>query len=71
MKHATQTCLVNGEETAFGEGTTVADLLRALDLTGRKVAVEKNGAIVSKSRHAEELVRDGDNLEIITAVGGG
>ncbi|MGI9338701.1 MAG: sulfur carrier protein ThiS [Gammaproteobacteria bacterium] len=67
-----QTCIVNGETTAIGGGgITIAELLRRLGLTGRKIAVEKNGAIVSKSRHDTECIRGGDKLEVITAVGGG
>jgi sulfur carrier protein len=36
-----------------------------------RVAVERNGAVVKKARHAEELLLDGDVLEIVTFVGGG
>jgi sulfur carrier protein len=50
---------------------TVADLVRELSLEGKRIAVEKNGAIVPKSRYAETPVADGDALEIVGAVGGG
>jgi sulfur carrier protein len=50
---------------------TVADLIRELALTGKRVAVEKNGEIVPRSRYAESPLATGDTLEIIAAVGGG
>ncbi len=52
-------------------GLTVAALLAGLRLSGRKIAVEKNGEIVPKSRHAFETLKNGDVLEIVRAVGGG
>ncbi len=50
---------------------TVADLVRALDLEGKRIAVERNGEIVPKSRYGETAVADGDRLEVVAAVGGG
>jgi sulfur carrier protein len=49
----------------------VADLVRELSLEGKRIAVEKNGAIVPRSRYAETSVAPGDKLEIVGAVGGG
>ncbi|HEY5899710.1 MAG TPA: sulfur carrier protein ThiS [Burkholderiales bacterium] len=49
----------------------VAALLERLSMAGRKIAVERNGEIVPKSAHAETLIADGDQLEIVVAVGGG
>lgn len=62
---------VNGAEHRFEQPLDVANLLRRLALSGRKIAVEKNGEIVPRSAHGETLVRDGDRLEIVVAVGGG
>jgi sulfur carrier protein len=50
---------------------TVADLLGELQLAGKRIAVERNGEIVPKSRYAESPLAAGDRLEIIAAVGGG
>jgi sulfur carrier protein len=50
---------------------TVADLVRALNLDGRRIAVERNGEIVPRSRHADTRVAAGDRLEVVAAVGGG
>lgn len=50
---------------------TVADLVRALNLENKRIAVERNGEIVPKSRYAETAVAAGDRLEVVAAVGGG
>ena len=50
---------------------TVAELVRALHLEGKRIAVEMNGEIVPKSRYAETRVTAGDQLEVVAAVGGG
>ncbi|MFI4953516.1 MAG: sulfur carrier protein ThiS, partial [Burkholderiales bacterium] len=49
----------------------VADLVRELSLEGKCVAVERNGQIVPRSRHAETIVNAGDRIEVVAAVGGG
>jgi sulfur carrier protein len=63
--------IVNGEPRRFDSPLTCLQLVERLQLSGRKLAIEKNGEIVPRSRHAEEAVLDGDRLEIVVAVGGG
>lgn len=62
---------VNGEPKAFADVNTVADLVLAMGWQGRRVAVERNGEIVPKSRHVDEQLAEGDRLEVVVAVGGG
>jgi sulfur carrier protein len=62
---------VNGEPVELPEGLTVAALLKHLGLRAERIAVERNGLVVKKARHAEELLATGDVLEIVTFVGGG
>jgi len=63
---------VNGTPRALDAAAgDVAALVRALGLEGKRIAVERNGEIVPKSRYADTLLRDGDRLEIVGAVGGG
>ena len=50
---------------------TIAELVRALKLEGKRIAIERNGEIVPKSRYAETRVAAGDRLEVVAAVGGG
>jgi sulfur carrier protein len=62
---------VNGEPLPLPAPMTVAALLAERGLAGKRVAVEKNGEIVPRSRHAETLLTAGDHIEIVVAVGGG
>ncbi|GGY07872.1 sulfur carrier protein ThiS [Paludibacterium paludis] len=70
MSQVLQICL-NGEARGFAGVSTVAELIRELDLTGKRIAVERNGEIVPRSRHELENLANGDVLEIVVAVGGG
>ena len=62
---------VNGKAHRFERPVEVAALLSTLNLVGKKVAVERNGEIVPRSAHASTVLADGDELEIVVAVGGG
>lgn len=68
---ATAAITVNGETRPLPEGQTVAALLAALGLDGRKVAVERNEAIVSRSAYDTTVLGAGDSLEIVHFIGGG
>ncbi len=50
---------------------TVADLIGELGLAGKRIAVERNGEIVPRSRYPDVRLTAGDRFEIIGAVGGG
>ena len=62
---------VNGAVKRIEPGASVARLLESLDLAGKRIAVERNGEIVPRSRYAETALAEGDRLEIVVAVGGG
>lgn len=63
--------LLNGEPRRLHPTATVLLLLHAEGLDNRRVAVEINGEIVPRSRHAEWSLKDGDRVEIVHALGGG
>ncbi len=63
--------LVNGENRRLAAPATVSALLEQMQLIGKRLAVERNGEIVPKSRHGETALASGDRLEIVVAVGGG
>ena len=65
------TITLNGESKTFDDSLKVAELLNLLNLQGKRVALELNGAIVPKSQHADTLIQNGDVLELVVAVGGG
>lgn len=62
---------INGQPAELPQAMTVAALLEARGLAGKRVAVERNGEIVPKSQHASVAIQAGDRLEIVVAVGGG
>ncbi|HSC84649.1 MAG TPA: sulfur carrier protein ThiS [Pseudomonas sp.] len=62
---------LNGESFELPDGATVTDLLARLDAVGKRVAVELNLDIVPRSQHATTVLRDGDQLEVVHAIGGG
>ncbi|MBV4453221.1 MULTISPECIES: sulfur carrier protein ThiS [Pseudomonas] len=62
---------LNGEPLELPDGETVAALLARLELTGRRVAVELNLDIVPRSQHEGTALSDGDQVEVVHAIGGG
>ncbi|MCJ1886874.1 sulfur carrier protein ThiS [Pseudomonas sp. LA21] len=62
---------LNGESFELPDGQTVANLLERLDLTGKRVAVELNLDIVPRSQHAATALSEGDQVEVVHAIGGG
>jgi sulfur carrier protein len=62
---------LNGEPYELPEGETVAALLARLELTGRRVAVELNLDIVPRSQHGATALNEGDQVEVVHAIGGG
>lgn len=62
---------LNGHPQTLPAPCTLADLLTAQGLAARRVAVEVNGEIVPRGRHAEHVLAEGDVVEIVQALGGG
>jgi sulfur carrier protein len=63
--------IVNGQSRAVTDGTTLAELLTQLDLQAKHVAVEINMELVPRAEHVAHRLADGDQLEVVTIVGGG
>ena len=63
--------LLNGETRQLPEGATAADLVDSLGLGGRRYAMELNGELLPKSMHGGHVLKPGDRVEIVHAVGGG
>ena len=62
---------VNGQSRACRAGATVGELLRELDITSERVAVELNLEIVDRTEFDHRGIKDGDRLEILSFIGGG
>ena len=65
------TLTLNGEPRELAGPATVAALLASLGLDQRKVAVERNEAIVPRSQYDATVLAAGDALEIVHFIGGG
>jgi sulfur carrier protein len=65
------TIQLNGDPYELPGGTTVADLLNRLDIDGRRVAVERNLAVLKRELYGSTTIQAGDQIEIVNFVGGG
>ena len=62
---------LNGKPREIAPGTTVASLLRDLELGSGRVAVAVNGEVVARGEHETRELQAGDVVEVIHAVAGG
>jgi sulfur carrier protein len=62
---------VNGEIRTIEANSNLAQLLEALDLQGKRIAVEVNRDIVPRSEYVSFVLSDNDQVEIVNAIGGG
>ncbi|MEM9828246.1 MAG: sulfur carrier protein ThiS [Planctomycetota bacterium] len=66
---------INGEPKSLdpvsGQALTIEVLLASIETPPNYLAVEQNGEVVPRERHGDVLVRDGDEIELVTLVGGG
>ncbi|MDP2755074.1 MAG: sulfur carrier protein ThiS [Nitrospirota bacterium] len=62
---------INGASRTFERPLNVAELVTQLELTGKRVAIERNGEIVPRGLFAQQQIADGDKIELVVAVGGG
>ncbi len=62
---------LNGESHTLPDGASAADLVDSLQLTERRIAMEVNLEILPRSRYAEQILNQGDRVEIVHAIGGG
>ena len=63
--------VINGENEDLDFSATVGELLDSLRLARQRVAVEVNGALVPRASYDSTALNDGDQVEIVTFVGGG
>ena len=62
---------INGDTKQVASETTLAELLDDLQVNRQQVAVEVNAEIVPRESHESHALADGDQVEIVTLVGGG
>lgn len=66
----TMTVKVNGQDRDIADGTTVLALIEQHHLTPQKVAVELNRRLIRTEKY-DTVLKPGDEIEIVTFVGGG
>lgn len=71
MSNPTITLSINGEAVTCPHQTPVTEVIAQCNYNPRLVAVEYNGEILHRQHWSETKVQDGDQLEIVTIVGGG
>lgn len=62
---------LNGEPYELPDDQSLANLIERLELTGRRLAVELNLNIVPRTQYAATLLKPGDRVEVVQAIGGG
>ncbi|HSI28994.1 MAG: sulfur carrier protein ThiS [Methylophilus sp.] len=63
---------VNGNAMQLpSDAMTVLALVEHMQLTGKRIAIERNGDIVPRSQFTAVQLQSDDKLEIVGAVGGG
>jgi thiamine biosynthesis protein ThiS len=62
---------LNGKKVSIKQKLSVFDLLKKHKLDDRKVAVELNGAIITKKKYKQRFVKNNDKIEIVHFIGGG
>ncbi len=62
---------INGEARSFDGAPTITAILEFLKVPADAVAVEVNRTIVPRSTHDHHQLEDGDEIEVVTVVGGG
>lgn len=62
---------LNGQPQALPEQSTITTLLQLQGLAERRVAIEVNGEIIPRGQHPQHVLRAGDRVEIVHALGGG
>jgi sulfur carrier protein len=62
---------LNGEPFEAQEGMTISTLIASVDVAAKRYAIEVNEMIVPRSTHETHALSEGDNVEIVVAIGGG
>lgn len=62
---------LNGEEKVLNNNTSLADLIASMALGDTRYAVEVNEELIPRSEHSEYMLNNGDQVEVVKAIGGG
>jgi len=62
---------INGKPVTLDAPMTIEQMLNSVEVPPNYLAVEVNADVVPRELHGEKLVGDGDDIEVVTLVGGG
>ena len=62
---------INGKQVSLASSMTIERLLATVEVPPNYLAVEVNAEVVPREQHSQCLVADGDDVEVVTLVGGG
>lgn len=62
---------INGKPSEMPPGSTMADIVAALNVDVREIAMMRGDSIVARSKYAETALAEGDVIELVTFIGGG
>ena len=62
---------LNGKKVVIKSNFSLFDLLKKYKLTNKKIAIEHNGAIISKTNYKKKNLKNDDRIEIVHFIGGG
>jgi len=62
---------INGTVHQFESPISVTALIEHMQLGNKRIALERNGEIVPRGQFNQQMLADGDKLEVVVAVGGG
>lgn len=71
VKFSVMNITVNGENRTVNPEASLEDLVDALGLSGKRIAVEVNREIVPRSEYYHYKLSESDTVEIVNAIGGG
>ena len=62
---------LNGKKVVIKTSYSIFDLLKKYNLSKKKIAIEHNGVIISKTDFKKKYLKDNDKIEIVHFIGGG
>tara|TARA_Y100000766_G_scaffold103485_1_gene88647 strand:- start:1403 stop:1603 length:201 start_codon:yes stop_codon:yes gene_type:complete len=63
--------ILNGKQLSIDKKMSIKDILAQNNIGEKNIVVEVNKEIISKSQWDKTIFKENDQIEIITAVGGG
>ena len=62
---------LNGKKITIKSNFSILDLLKKYKLSNKKIAIELNGAIISKINFKKKILKNNDKIEVVHFIGGG